>query len=73
MADYYNAYHAVWKNRYENELVKNDNIIKPINSNSVSRAQTYLHKYESEKQNQSGLNLDYHYKNRKSAIQEKKV
>ena len=35
MADYYNAYQAVWRNRYENEITKDGNQIKPIINNSV--------------------------------------
>lgn len=35
MADFYNAFHAVWRHRYENDLEKEGNEIKPINNNSL--------------------------------------
>lgn len=48
MGDFYNAYHAVWRNRYDNEIMKEGNQIKPVSINSVKRAVSFLQRHQEE-------------------------
>lgn len=49
MGDYYNAYHAVWRNRYDNEIIKQGHEIKPVGIKTIKRAVSFLEAHEHDK------------------------